>query len=567
MPILTDLLPAGRYRVLRQIGKGGMSEVFLAEDLILHRRWAVKAAGRGEPAGDRKADRLLAEAELLSGLDHPGIPRVVEQYTSGQAVLLVMDFAGGLTLEEYIRQEGVPSERQVWIWARELCDILSYLHSQDPPVIYRDMKPSNIIYRPFGHLKLIDFGIAIQTPAGAGGCAASAGTGGYAAPAGTRGYAPPEQYLEGCADVRADLYALGKTLFFLLTGMDPRSPAYHGQRAGMVRKGCSKEMEQIIERCTAADPRRRSRSADDLMKDLLRPGSKAAKNRVKKHLKRMGYAAVICLVAAGLTGFVFRRAISEFTAEETYKMRVRVSRTCTADEREASYLEAIALDPAQKTAYIRLLELYESTEQFGDAESAVLTEQLDKGRYFLGADPESLGEIYYRIGKLYFFRFTGGDGSARERIFRAWPYFEEWNQLTDPDEEDCFYELCRFYRQYAAGLAGEPEPDAAAYQTFLKAVSGITDQFRTYQGIDAVSAELSGYRELAGFLYSWRFALYEAGADCREVCERIKEIQSRAMEIPAARESSVREKKQLIADCGRYLEQIRLTWESVGEPV
>ena len=143
------------------------------------------------------------EASLLSKLDHPMIVDIVDIITTDKYIYVVMDYVEGVSLDKVIREEGPQSEENVQDWTMQICDALDYLHKQDPPIIYRDMKPSNIMLRPDGYVKLIDLGVAREYKD-----QSKKDTIAF----GTEGYAPPEQYGKAQTDPRADIYALGATM-------------------------------------------------------------------------------------------------------------------------------------------------------------------------------------------------------------------------------------------------------------------------------------------------------------------------------------------------------------------
>ena len=204
----------GKYEILRKIGQGGMSVVYLAMDTHLNKQWAVKEIRK---KGNGKDDvvivnSLLAEANMMKKLDHPSLPRIVDIIDNGETIFVVMDYIEGESLDKILLEYGPQPEELVIAWAKQLCDVLSYLHSQKPPIIYRDMKPANIMLKPEGNIKIIDFGIAREYKE-----QSLADT----TVLGTKGYAPPEQY-SGQTDARSDIFALGMTMHHLLTGIDPR---------------------------------------------------------------------------------------------------------------------------------------------------------------------------------------------------------------------------------------------------------------------------------------------------------------------------------------------------------
>lgn len=206
---------AGKYEILTEIGHGGMSVVYLAMDTHLNKQWAVKEIRKkGNGRNDEViVNSLLAEANMMKRLDHPSLPRIVDIIDNGVTIFVVMDYIEGESLDKILAEYGAQPEELVVGWAKQLCDALSYLHSQKPPIIYRDMKPANVMLKPEGNIKIIDFGIAREYKE-----QNLADT----TVLGTKGYAPPEQY-SGQTDARSDIFALGMTMHHLLTGIDPRT--------------------------------------------------------------------------------------------------------------------------------------------------------------------------------------------------------------------------------------------------------------------------------------------------------------------------------------------------------
>ncbi len=217
----------GRYRIEGLLGHGGMGNVYLATHQELDALVAIKemhalqllpTPGAGESyeaQRERARKQFRVEAQILHRLAHPGLPRVHDFFQTDELNYLVMDYVDGSSLQDVLDREGPCPEVQVRAWAGEMCDILHYLHSQREAVVMRDLKPSNIMLRRDGHLSLIDFGLAkVHTGNGKG------DTESYVHSAGSPGYAAPEQY-GGVSDVRTDIYALGATLYALLSGKAP----------------------------------------------------------------------------------------------------------------------------------------------------------------------------------------------------------------------------------------------------------------------------------------------------------------------------------------------------------
>ena len=244
------------YTIQSLIGQGGMSKVYLAMHKRLGTRWAVKEVSKHQNA---RFD-FLAEANILKQLQHPMLPRIVDIFEDDQSIYIVEDFVEGITLETLLAEKSKVDESQCLIWFKELCGVLEYLHSRERPIIYRDMKPSNIMLQPDGTLKLIDFGIAREYKEDS-----QADT----TYIGTKGYAAPEQFGKAQTDERTDIYSLGVTLYHLITGKSPYAPPYQFVPVRQLDATLSHGTEYILGRCTQSEPEERYQNVGELLFDLL----------------------------------------------------------------------------------------------------------------------------------------------------------------------------------------------------------------------------------------------------------------------------------------------------------
>ena len=253
-----------RYYITRVIKAGGQGSVFetIGDDGQVY---AVKEMidNFTNPKDRLEAvDRFEAEAKMLRRLSHARIPKVYADFKDEGRQYLAMEFVRGEDLEEVIRKHpgGLP-EQQVLEWADEICDVLGYLHNHKPePIIFRDMKPSNVMIEPDGKVKLIDFGIAKvfeRTERGT--------------QIGTPGYAPPEQY-QGLATVESDIYALAATLHHMLTGRDPRDePPFSFPPVYGLKPAISKRTSEALQKALQMNPEDRFQSIGEFGAALRPP--------------------------------------------------------------------------------------------------------------------------------------------------------------------------------------------------------------------------------------------------------------------------------------------------------
>ncbi|NPA26945.1 MAG: PQQ-binding-like beta-propeller repeat protein [Chloroflexi bacterium] len=256
---------AKRYRIISPLGVGGMSTVYLAQDLHfpqVRRLVAVKEMTIPSP---RLRDHVLKafrqEAALLASLSHPAIPAVYDYFSVSERAYLVLEYIPGETLEQILKKTtGFLPVKQVVRWGIELCDVLDYLHSRKHPVVFRDMKPSNVmLHREQKRLKLIDFGIArLFSPQRKG------------TMIGTEGYAAPEQY-KGVLSPLVDIYALGATLHHLLTKRDPRNEppfSFSERPIRQINPAVPPELEVVVYKALRYNPKERFQSAREMKRAL-----------------------------------------------------------------------------------------------------------------------------------------------------------------------------------------------------------------------------------------------------------------------------------------------------------
>lgn len=286
----------GRYQIVSPLGQGGMGTVYIARDLRLAQRPCVVKKLRDEFF--REEDRLKAlsmferEAQVLSQLQHPNIVDVQDYFEEDGGYFLVMEYVEGKDLSSMLRLRGQPfSEEQVIEWSSQICDVLDYLHGHEPAVIYRDLKPSNIMLDVKGRIKLVDFGIARPfDPSGEGTHVVSAG------------YSPPEQYW-GDAHVYSDTYSLGATMHFLLTNSDPTP--LNVSIPNTINPDISVGLSAIVQKATQQNAMDRYQTAVELKDDLLTLRTPTAKQfpQIKPPSRMVELIAVVAILVVTTVAF------------------------------------------------------------------------------------------------------------------------------------------------------------------------------------------------------------------------------------------------------------------------
>ncbi len=262
-PLSEGHLLDNRYRVRKVLGVGGMGRVYLSNDTRLaNRPVAVKEMILGDGVAEKKAiEDFTREATVLARLSHPGIPTLIDHFAENARHYLVMEFVAGGDLDKFIQQSGGKlAEDRVLRWARQILSVLEFLHGQTPPIVYRDLKPGNIMIDKDGRAMLIDFGIARFLPKG-----------GHATQIGSPGYAPPEQYV-GNVEPRSDLYSLGATMHHLLTGRDPTiEPPFSFPPVRQAAPEVSNATAAAVDRALSHEIAKRFASAREMLNALPEP--------------------------------------------------------------------------------------------------------------------------------------------------------------------------------------------------------------------------------------------------------------------------------------------------------
>lgn len=245
-----------RYELLQKIGQGGMSAVYLAVDRANQIKWAVKEIATSQDASSCHA---LEEARLMQGLNHPRIPSVKQIIEGNPVSYVIMEYLSGKTAQEVVREEKKFSYRAALQIGIQLCEVLEYLHTLPDPVIFRDVKPGNImlVEQNPPEIRLLDFGIALLQSQSQNIQAV-----------GTRGFAAPEQFIpDRPEDAGTDIYAIGTTLYYLVTGKileRTSSPFLEDSRS----ETPARLLQDVILKCTMEKPEERYRSCEEVKREL-----------------------------------------------------------------------------------------------------------------------------------------------------------------------------------------------------------------------------------------------------------------------------------------------------------
>lgn len=519
-----------KYEVLTQIGKGGMSVVYLAMDKRLNKQWAVKEI-RKTSSGKKNeviVNSLVAEANLMKKLDHPALPRIVDIIDNGETIYVVMDYIEGESLDKILKEYGPQPQDVVIEWAKQLCDALGYLHSQKPPIIYRDMKPANIMLKPEGNLKVIDFGIAREYKE----TNLSDTT-----VMGTNGYAPPEQHGSRQTDARSDIYALGMTIHHLLTGADPRPADYMYAPIRQWNPHLSSGLERVVDKCTALDPADRYQSCNELMYALehYEEEDTAYKRKQKKKLRTfiMSAAMTVIMLGAGIGGQVLKADENN----KDYDNKINIDDSTPYETKVETYLEAIDIYGNDTRAYMKLLEAYKQEGAFGEAESNRFTNKYNENRDSFDTNTEEYLALMYEAGRMYFTSYDGGDNTFRTRVLKSYSYFTAIHNINESAEHveysnygisESYYTLGKFYTDYVVNGTGISEPVKEDYDSLIESLNACIDNADDYAESDGSNTRLTMYKEIANLINDHRTGLASTMVEQEGVISLLRKLKEKA---------------------------------------
>lgn len=409
----------GKYEILKKVGQGGMSIVYLAMDNRLNKQWAVKEIKNdGSKSTATLLKSLEREANILKDVDHPVLPRIVDIINENGTIYVVMDFVEGKPLSDVLKAEGAQDQNKVIEWGRALASALDYLHSMNPPIIYRDMKPSNVMLKPDGSVKLIDFGTAKEYIVENNADTTALGT---------RGYAAPEQFGDSQGrgiyntDARTDIYNLGATLYHLVTGKNPCEPPYEIKPIRQWNPTLSSGFEQIIIKCCQPSPEDRYQSCSELLYALDHYNELDNEFKAKAKRKVAVFATMAGLSILSGCCAIFGGVKKGQLKEQDYNNKIAEAEDAvdSSDYNKAfeCYKAAVDIDPTASEAYIGYMDTYAYYYTDEDAATGTGTETpAEKGIKFALRNIDKVkDDVKYEIALLYFNEVP--DYSAARKYF------------------------------------------------------------------------------------------------------------------------------------------------------
>lgn len=503
----------GKYKILNVIGRGGMSIVYLAMNERVNKQWAIKEAF----CADKK------EIEMLKKLRHPHLPSVVDVIERGDSLLIVMDYIEGRSLDEIVRESGAQPQYLVLEWAKQLCGVLVYLHAQKPAIIYRDMKPSNVMLKPDGKVMLIDFGAAREyKPFG----------GKDTILLGTRGYAAPEQYeKEEQSDVRTDIYCFGVMLFQLLTGESP----YGLRPICMVNPSLSSGLEAIIIRCTQVKKEERYQSCEELLYALEHYWEWDSAYQKQQSVKFIRFVLSAVLTGVlGISAGVFL-GLKLQVRKSNYNAYLLAARNAVEKEEELfNYQKAIYLNPYREEAYLALLK-----EGFLD--DNVLTskesETLRKILVAYGDGKQTNERIFqenqrgyeafaYEAGIAYYYKFEEKNNKKYAKGYFKTTAEAKYLTSSQVERSRRLFFISDYYAR--VGMVDEAGDATITYRDYWEDLTALSEG--NLVELDNERTALVMYQELVGQLISRTVEFQNAGVEREDMMLQLEQIEQHLKE-------------------------------------
>lgn len=538
----------GKYKILNVVGRGGMSVVYLAMNEKANKQWAIKEVRKdGVSNFEVIKQGLIVETDMLKKFNHPLLPSIVDVIDSDGKFLIVMDYIEGKPLSDSLQENGALPQEDVIKWAIQLCDVLGYLHSQNPPIIYRDMKPANVMLKPDGNITLIDFGTARE----------------YKREnledttcLGTRGYAAPEQFGgQGQTDPRTDIYCLGATLYHLVTGHNPSEPPYEMYPIRYWDESLSQGLENIILKCTQNNPEDRYQNCDELLY-ALEHYEELDDIYIKKQKRKLGFFLIttVLMIASFVVAFGAHEKEQQIIAADYETQMETAASTDDYLTKIVSYTTAIAISPETVEPYTRLIETCE-TDLVIDEEEATLLNKLTIGGLEAELDkmiaaenasiripdgtkvdtvkpldtlvnyPKEYAEVCYQIGEALWFYYESDTDVSKKTTPINWFNKVAGNEgATDEQKKnaDMYAKIGEFYRTIA--MLNYQGTDAGEYKKLWEYFGTLlsTDSLENTQ--DAIKVRL--YDEVITNIITYSASFKSDGVTEQELLTAINKIKA-----------------------------------------
>lgn len=498
----------GKYEILKVLHSHGMANVYIVLDNNLHKNWCMKEIKKSE-AGKNQIEyySLLQEAAIMKSLNHSNIPRIVTIENDGDSVFIVMDYVDGMSIKDWMMRSKsstgrVPQDLAV-AWMKQICQVMIYLHNRKKPIFYRDMKPDNVMIQSDGNIKLLDFGISvvINEPGQK-----------IERALGTKGYAAPEQSKRGnVCDLRSDIYAIGKTFYFMLTGLNPTQiPKDKLRPIREIDSSISVGIEKIVDKCCQENPNDRYQSCEELMYALQ--NYKTLDTKYRNSLKRKVYLVLSLFIFSVvlISGSFIPLNIHNNQLRAEYSNLLSVA---NQSGRVDDYVAVLKSNATHIEPYLGLIESIKVDGVFSRDEENTLLNYVNPNLSTLKSRSR-YGELAFEIGRLYWFYY---EGTYNEGMVTSLKWFSDaMENGYETELSGVYYNLGSFVRNIATAIT--ESSDAGMYATYWNNLILAKEEDTG----DLVKLQLN--LAIANCISSYAYNLRSDGVDYGKICQQIDEL-------------------------------------------
>lgn len=454
-----DTVLNGRYEIIALLHGSGMANVYLVRDNSLGKQWCMKEIRRSE-SGKENVEyySLLREANIMKGLNHASIPRIVTIEKEGDSVFIVMDYVDGISIKDWMlskkyENRRVPQDIAV-SWMKQICQVMIYLHNRKNPIFYSDMKPDNVMIQQDGSIKLLDFGASVvikekgQT---------------VKKQLGTRGYAAPEQKgKDTVIDLRSDIYAMGKTLYAMLSGVfpDPSNPSAFGVTSIRdIDSSISVGIERIITKCCQTNPEDRYQSCEELMYDLQNYTKLDTQYRNK--IRKKAYIVFGMFITSI---FLIITSLIPFNLHSSQQKAKYQNLLAIAEQsgRLEDYVSVLNANSENVEPYIGLIDSIKTDGVFSREEEQLLLNYLNPNLETISKS-NNYGELAFNIGKLYWFFYSSDNPDEGMVLSIKW-FRDAVEKGYEEDLANVYYQLGSFKKNISSAIT--ESSDAGMYSKY-----------------------------------------------------------------------------------------------------
>lgn len=444
----------GRYEIVKVIHTTGMANIYMVSDSNLNKYWCLKEIKKSE-AGKNEIEyySLLHEANIMKSLNHSGIPRIVTIEQEGDSIFIIMDFVDGVSVKTWIQRKGRVKQDAAVAWMKQVCQIMIYLHNRKYPIFYRDMKPDNLMLQSDGSIKLLDFGISIVIKEPNQKIDRALGT---------KGYAAPEQSKRGnVCDLRSDIYAMGKTLYYMLTGLNPSQ--LKPEQLKSVREidsSISVGLENIVNKCIQPNPDDRYQSCEELLYALQNYMTLDSKYRAK--IRRKVYVVAGMFVTSI---FLIITSLIPYNVYNNQQIQQYNKLLAVAEQsgRQEDFEAVLDWNPIDLAPYKDFIDSMKVDGVFSKEEESILLGYINPNLEKL-KQQKDYGELAYEIGKLYWFYYEGSTEDEGMITSTKW-FSDALEEDYEPELSQVYYQLGSFKRNISASVT--ESSDAGMYSEYF----------------------------------------------------------------------------------------------------